>query len=123
MGQAVRTTTGPRQLVARERDAHLLLTLEIDLFAAQQQILGGDDAEAAAGERVERGVVAVVHRDDARSQGERVGAVGPLLALLRDRVVASTKNRLEPRAPAGEAREEVLPGGPGPVLALEVDLE
>ena len=81
--------------------------------------VGFDHVEAVSAELLGGGRVAVVEGDDAWGQGQGVGAVGPLLALLRHRVGAAAGDELEVEAAVRRARSELR----ALVKRIRLDLE
>lgn len=85
--------------------------LQVNLPASQQHALGLDHVEAVVGGLFGGAHVTIAEGDDPRSQGEGVGAVGPLLPLLRHRVVTAAGEREAPaRGRGGPGQAALAPG-------------
>src|SRR5215468_5842253 len=109
---APRPSAGAGELVGRETDRVPARLLEIERLAPEEQVRLVDDLVAGLRELVGRLLVAVVRQDDARREREGVGAVGPLLAALGDRILAAAQDGFEIELLGLERGQQVLFGRP-----------
>src|SRR6185503_11346955 len=86
-----------------------------------ERLLLGEHAPAARRQAVGRVAVLVVEEDDAGRHREGVGAVGPLLALLLEEVVAAARHHLELEAERRQRAEQRLLQREGQLAAAQVD--
>src|SRR5436305_1469622 len=120
-GHAARTAARPGELVGGEGDDRLAAADEI--VAAGHHLLLGQDAEAAPPQLLDRLPVAAVEQDDPRGDGEGVGAVRPLLALLVDGLGGATAGHdVELQPEVRQGLEERRPDGEGQLPGVEVDV-
>ena len=90
---AARATAGPAQFAALQKDQVFLPVQQVDVWI-RKQFLRRQHVITIIGELFGGGHVAAVTHDDARCQGKGIGAIGPLLPLLHDVVVAAAKDGL-----------------------------
>src|SRR5690606_15405215 len=115
-----------RELVARQLDGDAGAVLDLVVAVEVEEALGVGDVEAVLAEGVERAAVPLVADDEAGADGEEVGAVGPLLALLRQGVgAAAGDERVGAPGHLGQrhlqAREHAHAEAVRPVARLEVE--
>ena len=98
---------------AASRIAYFLAASTAPAPPAEEEVVFVDDLVTRPGELFRGALVAVVDEDHAGRQREGVRAVGPLLAPLRDRVVAAAADRPQVELLRLQRREQVLLGRPG----------
>src|SRR5512143_3452219 len=88
---AARPPARAGQLGRREQDRVLAAFPQVERLPSEQEIVVRDDRVPLANEGIRGALVPVVAENDAGRERERVRAVGPLFALLVDRIGAAAE--------------------------------